>query len=423
MSSRKEMVIRSHYRDSASTDSSFQRRILWNNRQLLSYYRLSPARQQFRSRIQQPVRRRSFSNWASLICLYIAEPSNESSVLPHPSTLPTSSTTSLSNSSSGASTPPTVESAISANRSAFQSLSHPYLSNLSSEKDNDLASTISLTESDLDPTDTTTTSRANFYATGKNETMDDVTKAGMEDLSSKARSNAGPSAEPSATRRAASYGDRLRSASSLSASNPFLHPPNTIMLLWSFAHLEGTFEVDDGLIKAAEFVEVKKSLVAGFGSGLGGGTLEADGAGSTGWKSWIWGGAGKEGEKTGVEKGKRAGATLEERKINTMRERTIPTFSSPPSILGVDLVLAPGESKTCKSTHRHIEFPNAHSVRRLIQHSYPSRSPSIFPRESDQVLVSSRRRHESNESRNSDRRESSADRGDEPDHASASADL
>ena len=193
--------------------------------------------------------------------------------------------------------------------------------------------------------------------------MDDVTKAGMEDFSRKARSGMDPStaginaADPS--RRTASYGDGSKSGlfiPSIPTRNPFLHPPNSLMLLWSFAHLEGTFEVDDALIKPAEFIETKQSLIAGFGSGLGGGTLENDGAGSTGWGSWIWGGAGKEGGKAGLEKGKRAGATLEERKINTMRERSIPTFSSPPSILGVDLILAPGESKTCEFVV-HLRFP------------------------------------------------------------------
>lgn len=258
--------------------------------------------------------------------------------------------------------------------------------------------------------------------------MDDITKAGMEDFSRKARSgmnasNAGPNTADS-SRRIASYGDGPKSASSFPIRNPFLHPPNSLMLLWSFAHLEGTFEVDDALIKPAEFIETKKSLIAGFGSGLGGGTLENDGAGSTGWKSWIWGGAGKEIEKAGLEKGKRAGATLEERKINTMRERSIPTFSSPPSILGVDLILAPAESKTCT-----LIVPFSISVIdsrcRFVQHSYTSRPSSVLPWEGNQVLVSSCRRYKSNESRDSNRSwsESTAHRSDESDHASSGSYL
>lgn len=122
--------------------------------------------------------------------------------------------------------------------------------------------------------------------------------------------------------------------------NTFLHPPNTITLLWSFAHLEGTFEVEEALIKTHEFDEVKKSLLGGFGSAMGGGTLDQRKE-NVSWKDWIWG--------SGVEgSGKRVGATLEERRNSVMQEKTVPTFSSPPSILGVDLVLEPGESKSCE---------------------------------------------------------------------------
>jgi hypothetical protein len=137
--------------------------------------------------------------------------------------------------------------------------------------------------------------------------------------------------------RAASSGS-IVNLNRATPGSQFLYPANTINVLWSFAHLEGTFETDDELVKPHEFNEVKRALLEGFGSGIGGGTLierRTDG----GWREWIWGSG---------EDGTRAGATLEERKNYSMREKSVPTFSSPPSILGVDLVLEPGESKSCE---------------------------------------------------------------------------
>lgn len=156
-----------------------------------------------------------------------------------------------------------------------------------------------------------------FYSQGNNETMDSVVQAGVDEWKRKASAH-GP---PQPTPRHPPW-------------TPSLHPPNTLGLLWSFAHLEGTFEVDDMLIKSTEFLEVKRALLGGA-AGVGGGTL-GERRGRSGWRDWIWG---KDGGK---------GASLEERKEKGLREKTVPTFSSPPSILGVDLVLEPSESKSCK---------------------------------------------------------------------------
>ena len=45
--------------------------------------------------------------------------------------------------------------------------------------------------------------------------------------------------------------------------------------------------------------------------------------------------------------------SLEERRNRAMNDKNYPVFSSPPSILAVDLTLEPGESKTCKSIFRY----------------------------------------------------------------------
>ena len=210
-----------------------------------------------------------------------------------------------------------------------------------------------------------------FYGMGKNETMDSVDEA-KYDLHARppvARrlfstpSAASPNGLAPPPRPSVRGHERNRSISygnAPTSSSPALtHPPNTIVLLWAFAHLEGSFEVDESLIKPAEFLEVKRLLVGGTGGvGLGGGTLEERKTGG-GWRDWFgWGGGGGGG---GGKGGGRAptpaassddlrggAASLEERKKKVIEERAVPILSCPPSILAVDLVLKPGESKTCK---------------------------------------------------------------------------
>lgn len=219
---------------------------------------------------------------------------------------------------------------------------HPY-GQQHADQSNALASTFSLANSDGSDysasESTLDVPGQGFYGVGQNETMDSVVRDDVEDWTRRTSGSqsAGPTSTsfPDPRNRSISYGGNPYAPSSSYARNPFLHPPNTVTVLWSFAHLEGTFEVDDALIKPAEFNEIKRGLFDGFGSGVGGGTLE-ERRGSVGWRDWLWG-----------EQGRRA-ASLEERKNSSMREKSIPTFSSPPSILGVDLVLEPGESKSCE---------------------------------------------------------------------------
>lgn len=219
------------------------------------------------------------------------------------------------------------------------------------------SSNLSLAESDDDdPLDNSSSSLAiaraqEFYHGGQNEAMDDITRAGLDE---RARNASWPAGSRSAGAGTTEF--QRRTAGSMSGSNPprvksasttmfpaglsraALHSPGSLILLWSFVHLEGTFEVDETLIKVSEFNEVKKLLLAGFGSGIGGGSLE-EMRGAPGWRDWLWG--------RDSETSTTAGASLEERKISMMNNRTVPTFSSPPSILGIDVILEPGESKTC----------------------------------------------------------------------------
>ncbi|KAK4052398.1 Golgi membrane exchange factor (Ric1p-Rgp1p) subunit [Microbotryomycetes sp. JL201] len=195
--------------------------------------------------------------------------------------------------------------------------------------------------SDYDPTDSQASLPGRgFYGLKRNETMDDIAQLSFD---SKATGNSVPRPMPVPP---------IPRPSSAAARNQYFHPPDTVALLWSFAHLEGSFEVDDSLVKTNEFIRLKKELVGGQGAAVGGGTLNerrssgarptarGAGAGTTGgWRDWLWGSSQAPESAPGA-------ASLEERKTQTMMDKSIPTFSSPPSILAVDLILEPGESKS-----------------------------------------------------------------------------
>lgn len=125
---------------------------------------------------------------------------------------------------------------------------------------------------------------------------------------------------------------------------------------------------------------MKKELVGGFGAGVGGGTLkESKKSGGGGWKDWIWGGGGGENGAGGATGGEEGAASLEERKAVSMREKTIPTFSSPPSILGVDVMLAPGQSKSCRSSLLPLCLATARSVLFAHADNFSIRVPADLP--------------------------------------------
>lgn len=219
----------------------------------------------------------------------------------------------------------------------------------------DFSSTVSLANSDdYDENDEQLSAAAvrarEFYRGGQNIPMDELMRARLDERARNANWKESPRSAGAGTtafqRRTASIsGMAGRPAPTIYSPPPpkptnFMHPPNTLLLLWSFVHLEGTFEVEESLIRGSEFNDVKRSLLAGFGSGLGGGNL-GELRDSPGWKHWLWG---SDTDRT------TAGASLEERKTSMMSDHSVPTFSSPPSILGIDLVLEPGESKTCACT-------------------------------------------------------------------------
>lgn len=250
--------------------------------------------------------------------------------------------------------------------------------------------------SDYDPTDSTNAlPTSGFYGVGQNDTMESIAREGLEDWTHRTTTQGAPTLHGSysAGPTVSTFGARRSASEPMGGAgrNAFLHPPNTISILWSFAHLEGTFEVEESLIKPAEFVEVKRALLggAGTGMGMGGGTLEEN-PGGGGWRNWLFGG----------EQGRGLGASWEERKRYTMKEKTVPTFSSPPSILGIDLVLEPGQTKSCEFPffffflETFVLTPVWRLARRHVQHPCPSGPSSVVSRQGDQVFISPRRRYE-----------------------------
>jgi hypothetical protein len=212
-------------------------------------------------------------------------------------------------------------------------------------------STLSLASdgSDSDVDDSNAAPRNAFYGVGRNDTMESVVEADYHRAAQTVLPPNRVSSVPPPSQHAPRPGhDRTRSISYGNGAPPpqtdSLHPPNTFSLLWAFAHLEGSFEVDESLIKPAEFLEVKRLIAGGLaGVGVGGGTLE-ERRETGGWKGWLWGSRPTQGQDG------RGAASLEERKDKAIKDKSVPTFSCPPSILGVDLVLEPGQSKSCMSS-------------------------------------------------------------------------
>ncbi|MCO5565533.1 hypothetical protein L7F22_019207 [Adiantum nelumboides] len=145
-------------------------------------------------------------------------------------------------------------------------------------------------------------------------------------------------------------------------------------VLWTFAQFGGHFQVDESLVKPGEFEQVKQRL-AGLGSAgglstssfgsigqlgpaaIGGGELgtSVDGTegeerkASEGWGSYLrnvlsTGGGSKNATMTSHHR--RSGSTLLDTRQKTMASRSIPVLSNPPSMVAVDLELAPGQSRS-----------------------------------------------------------------------------
>ncbi|PWN44628.1 Rgp1-domain-containing protein [Ceraceosorus guamensis] len=164
--------------------------------------------------------------------------------------------------------------------------------------------------------------------------------------------------------------------SSSSASTPYGAPkssplfpsgrsyaPGTISLLWSFAQFGGEFKVDESLIKPGEFEQVKKRLA--MDRTIGGGHLAssfggAHGTGGGGGSGAQFDGGDEDAQKAGwgtylssalfSRPARRAHgrsvSSIGDRQARTLQNRAVPLFSSPPSIVAVDLELKPGESRS-----------------------------------------------------------------------------
>lgn len=187
-----------------------------------------------------------------------------------------------------------------------------------------------------------------FYGVGENSTMESVLREDM-------------------TRFAQSRNEGQDRVQSPLYNNKRSAPPGTETVLWAFAQFGGQFQVDESLVKPGEFERIKQRLAgmtpvqSAYGSyssqslGVGGGELGNDvehsenNADKGGWTSYLRGvlssGAGSKRGTFSVSH-KRAGSTLLDSRQKTISSRTIPVLSNPPSIIAVDLQLAPGESKS-----------------------------------------------------------------------------
>ncbi|CAG8514810.1 9696_t:CDS:10 [Paraglomus brasilianum] len=111
-------------------------------------------------------------------------------------------------------------------------------------------------------------------------------------------------------------------------------------LLWGFAQIVGVFVVDGSLMKAYEFEPLKLKNMYGPGGGMGGAV-----------------GGGMLGIFTPTAMGMSTLADMQERADN----KSIPVFSTPPSILFIDVHLAPGETRTYSyETRLPADLPPTH---------------------------------------------------------------
>ncbi|KAJ1036724.1 hypothetical protein NDA10_004996 [Ustilago hordei] len=204
-----------------------------------------------------------------------------------------------------------------------------------------------------------------FYSLGRNDTMESVFRESVTDWShSKRRSSPSTTTGQGVKRAIYPPSDMLS--------------PGTEKVLWSFAQLAGTIEIDESLIKPGDFENLKRRLAYGDLTGanatphslpgtprtLGGGDLaqtsDADeqGAGGSKWSSILrspFGGS-------RLQSHSRTGSTLQDAQERTMQSRSVPTFSTPPSIVAVDLLLAPGESKRFQFRLRlPVDLPPSYS--------------------------------------------------------------
>ncbi|OLL24204.1 RAB6A-GEF complex partner protein 2 [Neolecta irregularis DAH-3] len=132
-------------------------------------------------------------------------------------------------------------------------------------------------------------------------------------------------------------------------------PRGPEMLMMGYVRLEGSFVVDEALVQTRPFDEIKKQAV--IGNQTGGGVIgvemfrERPAAGLlNGFSGWFGG------SKL---------STLDEMQ-DRAHTKEVPVLSTPPTILFVDLRLAPGESRTFTfNTVLPMEIPSSHRGKAL----------------------------------------------------------
>lgn len=202
-----------------------------------------------------------------------------------------------------------------------------------------------------------------FYNLGENSTMESVLR---EDLTQFSRMGPnGTSISPSQS----SSGGQV----SAQENRDQTARSDIENVLWTFAQFGGQFQVDESLIKPGEFEQVKQRLAGLIGGGIatqlggqlghngptaiGGGELGAPSEGlegeerksSEGWGSYLRNvlssGAGSKNSSIAPQH-RRKGSTLLDTRQKTLSSRSIPILSNPPSMIAVDLELAPGQSRS-----------------------------------------------------------------------------
>ncbi|CAO1614190.1 unnamed protein product [Sympodiomycopsis kandeliae] len=200
----------------------------------------------------------------------------------------------------------------------------------------------------------TSSSENSFYNLGNNDTMDSVIRDHMTDWSKGATAPSGLNSASASPRR----NTRLQSSPLFPQRSA--GPPGSETILWTFAQFGGSYEIDESLIKPAEFEDVKRKLA--FGDGLtspgtpgtprtlGGGDLgqgdSTENQNAVGWARYLRGALGSAQPSAHSRGHLRTGSTMLDSRQKTMTSKTIPLFMTPPSIIAVDLTLLPGQTKT-----------------------------------------------------------------------------
>jgi hypothetical protein len=214
-------------------------------------------------------------------------------------------------------------------------------------------STAATPRESLDIRGRTDEGRNGFYELGENSTMESVLREDFTQWSQ---------ADPSRTKPTSPLFDQKGGCS-----------PGTETLLWSFAQFGGSFQIDESLIKPGEFEQVKEKLAGSTASpstsgarmqmpAVGGGEFGAaaesgEDRSAEGWGSYLrgvlsggGGGGGRGARRSSLSvpsaSHRRTASTLGDMRAKTLTSKTIPIFSNPPSMVAVDLQLAPGESRS-----------------------------------------------------------------------------